>query len=131
MYETDCSFRYYRMLDIFLSILKFSDFLAVYYILERKQLCNWYQKVSMSILSITFIGINLGMFSYQFKTCNMCYNTDCTKYIYVFRTHKQLWDGFLKKLFCLAASPKSAMVATNLAPNFDLEDFLVHKSKDF
>ncbi len=34
----------------------------------------------------------------------------------------------LKKLFCLAASPKSVMVATNSAPNFDFEDFLVHKS---
>ena len=28
-----------------------------------------------------------------------------------------------KKLFCLAALPKSLMVATNLAPNFDFEFF--------
>ena len=31
--------------------------------------------------------------------------------------------GFLKKTFCLAASPKSVMVTTNSTPNFDLEDF--------
>ncbi len=30
---------------------------------------------------------------------------------------------FLKKTFFLAALPKLVMVATNLAPNFDLEDF--------
>ena len=33
----------------------------------------------------------------------------------------------LKKLFCLAASPKSVMVATNSAQNFDLEDLLARK----
>ena len=33
----------------------------------------------------------------------------------------QRW--ILKKLFCLAASPKSVMVATNSAPNIDLEDY--------
>ena len=37
--------------------------------------------------------------------------------------HKATRGGFLKKLFCLADSPKSVMVATNSAPNFDLEDF--------
>ncbi len=31
--------------------------------------------------------------------------------------------GFLKILFCLAGEAKPAMVATNLAPNFNLEDF--------
>ena len=36
-------------------------------------------------------------------------------------TQYQRW--ILKKLLCLAASLKSAMVATNSAPNFDLEDF--------
>ena len=30
----------------------------------------------------------------------------------------------LKNLFCLAASPKSVMVATNSAPNFYLEDYI-------
>ena len=29
----------------------------------------------------------------------------------------------LKKVVCLAAPPKSVMGATNLAPNFDMEDF--------
>ncbi len=29
----------------------------------------------------------------------------------------------LKKLFCLAGEAKLAIVVTNLAPNFDLEDF--------
>ncbi len=29
----------------------------------------------------------------------------------------------LRKLICLAGESKPAMVATNLAPNFDLEDF--------
>ena len=29
--------------------------------------------------------------------------------------------GFLKYFFCLAGSPKSVIVATNSAPNFDLK----------
>ncbi len=33
----------------------------------------------------------------------------------------QRW--ILKKLFCLTALPKSVMVTTYSAPNFDLEDF--------
>ncbi len=43
--------------------------------------------------------------------------TSHVTYIY----SKQRW--ILKKLFRIAASPKSIMVATDLAPNFDLEDF--------
>ncbi len=46
--------------------------------------------------------------------------------IYVYRFCVKF---FKKNFFCLAASPKSVMVTTNSAPNFDLEDFFVPKSK--
>ncbi len=47
-----------------------------------------------------------------------------TKYIYLILNR----GGFLKYIFCLAASPKSILVATNLALNFDWKIFLVRKS---
>ncbi len=37
-------------------------------------------------------------------------------------------DFLKKKLSCLAGEAKLAMAATNLAPSFDFENFLVRKS---